>query len=370
MESNGLTVSAEELRILLEKKEPLVVLDVRPKDQREEWQIPGSMYIDAYQRLNANDPTVLDEISIPENMKVVTVCAAGRTSKIAANELRKKGVEAYSLKGGMDAWSMAWNKAETRLQNDIILIQVRRTGKGCLSYIVASKGLALVVDPSLDIADYETILLEKELELKYVLERHIHADHLSRARQLAEKTNAELFLPSKSNVHFSFTPLKDGDVLTLADINLKVIYTPGHTLESSCFLINENVIITGDTLFTNSVGRPDLKADADTTKEKARLLYQSLQKLMGLKDDIMVLPAHTSKPVEFDNNIIQASLGQIKASVSMLKLDEQSFIDDLIQRIPPPPPNYVRIAEKNLEGDFSDVNPIDLEAGANRCAVS
>src|SRR5678815_3711993 len=120
MDSNGLTVSVEELRILLEKKEPVVVLDVRPDEQREEWQIPGSMYIDAYQRLNANDPTVLDEISMPKNTKVVTVCAAGRTSKIAANELRKRGVEAYSLEGGMNAWSMAWNKAETRLPNDII----------------------------------------------------------------------------------------------------------------------------------------------------------------------------------------------------------------------------------------------------------
>jgi len=370
MESNGLTVDVEKLRTWLEEKEPVVVLDVRPKEQREEWQIPGSIYVDAYQRLNANDLTVLDEISIPENTKVVTVCAAGRTSKIAASELRKKGIEAYSLDGGMNAWSMAWNKAELHLEENIQLIQVRRTGKGCLSYIISSMGLALIIDPSLPAGVYERILKEKNLQLKYVLETHIHADHLSRATSLVKKNNVALFLPSKSVVHFSFTPLKDGDVLTLADINLKVIYTPGHTLESSCFLINGKVIITGDSLFTNSVGRPDLKADADTTREKARLLYQSLQKLMALKDDLMVLPAHTSQPVNFDNNLIQASLGQIKTSVSMLQLDEQSFINDLIQRIPPPPPNYVRIAEKNLGGDFSDVNPIELEAGANRCAVS
>ena len=178
------------------------------------------------------------------------------------------------------------------------------------------------------------------------------------------------FLPSKSNVHFSFTPLKDGDLLTLGNIHLKVIYTPGHTLDSSCFLINEKVLITGDTLFINGVGRPDLKADTDTTKEKARLLYHSLQKIMALKDDIIVLPAHTSKPVDFDDKIIEASVGQIKNSISMLQLDEENFITDLIQRIPPTPPNYLIIAEKNLEGDFKDVNPLDLEAGANRCAVS
>jgi rhodanese-related sulfurtransferase len=255
MESKALSVTVEQLRTSLENKENIVVLDVRPKEQREEWQIPGSIYVDAYQRLNANDATVLDEVTIPENATVVTVCAAGRTSKIAANELRKKGINAYSLDDGMKAWGMAWNKAEITLQNNIELIQIRRTGKGCLSYIVASKGLALVIDPSLDTEDYESILNQKDLQLKYVLETHIHADHLSRAKLLAQKTNAELFLPSKNKVHFSFKPLKDASLLTLAAINLKVLYTPGHTLDSSCFLINDKALITGDTLFTNSVGK-------------------------------------------------------------------------------------------------------------------
>jgi glyoxylase-like metal-dependent hydrolase (beta-lactamase superfamily II) len=363
-------ITTSTLQNWLEHKENVLILDIRPKEQREEWQIPGSMYVDAYKRLNANDLSVLDEIAIPEGATVVTVCAAGKTSNIAANELRKKGIDAYSLDGGMKAWSMAWNKAEIKLSNDIQLIQVRRTGKGCLSYIIASKDLALIIDPSLDTTVYESILKEKKLQLKYVLETHIHADHLSRAKLLAQTTNAELYLPFKSKVHFSFTPLNDGDTLTLGDISLKVLYTPGHTLDSSCFLINEKALITGDTLFTNSVGRPDLKADADTTKEKARLLFHSLQKIMALKDDIIVLPAHTSKPVEFDNKMIQASLAQMKKTVTILQLDEETFVTELMQRIPPTPPNYLTIAEKNLEGDFKDVNPMDLEAGANRCAVS
>ena len=159
-------ITTNTLQNWLENKENVVVLDVRPKEQREEWQIPGSIYVDAYQRLNANDPSVLDEVSIPENAIVVTVCAAGRTSNIAAKELRKKGIEAYSLDGGMKAWSMAWNKAEIKLQNDIELVQARRTGKGCLSYIIASKGLALIIDPSLDIEDYESILKEKRIAIK------------------------------------------------------------------------------------------------------------------------------------------------------------------------------------------------------------
>ena len=212
----------------------------------------------------------------------------------------------------MKAWSMAWNKAELKLEEDIQLIQVRRTGKGCLSYIIASKGLALIIDPSLPIDDYEKILKEKNLQLKYILETHIHADHLSRAKLLAEKYNVELLLPEKSKVQFSFTPVKNGDLIKLNEIRLEVLYTPGHTLESTCFLVNEKVLITGDTLFINGVGRPDLKADANEAKEKAKLLYNSLQKLLALKDDIIVLPAHTSQPIEFDDKVVQTSLGNIK----------------------------------------------------------
>jgi glyoxylase-like metal-dependent hydrolase (beta-lactamase superfamily II) len=364
------SVTTKTLQNWLVNNENVVVLDIRPQDQREEWQIPGSIYIDAYKRLNENDPSVLDEVIIPKESTVVTVCAAGRTSAIAANELRKKGFDAYSLEGGMKAWGSAYNVAEMNLPDNIELIQVRRTGKGCLSYIIASKGLALIIDPSLDIEDYEEVLSNKKLQLKFVLETHIHADHLSRAKLLAEKTGAALFLPSKSNVRFFFTPLNDNEHLTLGNISLKVIYTPGHTLDSSCFLINERVLVTGDTLFTDGVGRPDLKADANTTKAKATLLYQSLQKLMLLKDDVIVLPAHTSKPVPFDGKIIQASLANIKMGVGLLQLDEQSFVTDLIQRIPPTPPNYLTIAEKNIEGNFKDVNQMELEAGANRCGVS
>src|SRR5438309_1942622 len=108
MVMDNLTINTIELMSWLEEKKPVVVLDIRPGKEREEWKIPGSLYVDAYQRLKNNDPTVLDEIKIPENFRVVAVCAEGKTSRIAASELRKKGIEAFSLEGGMKAWSMSW----------------------------------------------------------------------------------------------------------------------------------------------------------------------------------------------------------------------------------------------------------------------
>lgn len=128
MESVKKNINAETLQAWLEQDEPVFILDVRPKEQREEWQIPGSHYLDAYQRLNEGDNSVLDEIDIPENTKVVTVCAAGRTSEIASAVLRQKGIEAWSLEGGMKAWGTAWNVARKHF-TDFEVVQIRRTGK-------------------------------------------------------------------------------------------------------------------------------------------------------------------------------------------------------------------------------------------------
>jgi len=364
-----MSINAETLRKQLEEKKPVFILDVRPKEQREEWQIPGGNYIDAYKRLNEGDASVLDEIAIPENTEVITVCAAGRTSQIAASELRKKGIEAFSLEGGMKSWSLAWNTA-TLVFNNFEIIQLRRTGKGCLSYIITSNSEAVIVDASLSPAVYEQILVEKNLSLKFLLETHIHADHLSRAKLLAEKNNVPLYLPVPNKVSFAFKPVEDGNVFKTGNIEIKSISTPGHTLESMCYMIDDKILLTGDTLFIDGVGRPDLKSNEEETKAKAKTLYASLQKILSLPGDTIVLPAHTGKPVNFDNKVLQATLATIKSTVPMLQLSEEAFVQTILQRIPSTPANYLTIVEKNLTGDFSDINPVDLEAGANRCAIS
>jgi hypothetical protein len=91
---------------------------------------------------------------------------------------------------------------------------------------------------------------------------------------------------------------------------------------------------------------------------------------LALDENTIVLAAHTSQPVDFDSILVQATIGNIKQNVAMLKLSEGEFVNHILQHIPPTPLNYLSIVEKNIKGDFSDINPVDLEAGANRCAVS
>ena len=362
-------VSSETLRNWLEAGKEVSILDVRPIEERSEWFIPGSIYVNAYDKLRAHKPDALHGLHLDKRIPIVTVCAAGKTSSIAARQLNEKGFEVYSLQGGMKAWSMAWNTAKLSFP-DFEIIQFRRTGKGCLSYMITSNDEAIVADASLPIEIYQDVLIKEKLQLKHVIETHIHADHLSRSKQLAESNNVALHLPAPNNVNFDFVPVTGTTVFEIGNISIKAIPTPGHTTESTCYLIDDNVLLTGDTLFINGVGRPDLKANDDEVRQRSKMLYQSLQKLLVLDDNIKVLPAHTSQPVEFDHTAIQATIGSIKKSVAMLQLNEEEFADTILQRIPPTPPNYLSIVERNINGDFSEINPVDLEAGANRCAVS
>lgn len=369
MENRDLNIQVESLRRWLDEGQNIFVLDVRPDEQRAEWHIPGSYHIDAYSQLKEGNAAVLDQVNIPDNTKVITVCAAGKTSQIAAEALRNNGIEAYSLEGGMKNWSLAWNTAESG-DSDVEIIQVRRTGKGCLSYVVGSENEAIVVDASLEPELYLEIAAKKGWAIKYVLDTHIHADHLSRSLSLSKLSGADLILPDQDKVKFAFKKIKDQDALQFGNASLNAIHTPGHTSDSTSYLISGKYMLTGDTLFTNGVGRPDLKATEEEAKARASLLYKSLQKILKLDENILVLPGHISKPVPFDHLIIGEKLGEIKKTVDSLNLSEEEFVTVILSRIPPTPPNYLKVAELNLTGNFNGVDPKELEAGANRCAVS
>jgi glyoxylase-like metal-dependent hydrolase (beta-lactamase superfamily II) len=365
------TVSVEELRDQLERGDPVSVLDVRPANERAEWSIPGSIHVDAYRALWKGDPNALADVELPVSTPVVAVCAAGRTSLIAAEQLSKVGYTALSLEGGMKAWSQAWNTAQVPLQKSRArVIQVRRTGKGCLSYIIGSSGEAIVIDASLDPQVYIKLANSHRWKIRQVLDTHIHADHLSRSKALAEATGARLFLPEQRRVSYDFTPLQDGAEVRVGKARLRVLHTPGHTFESASYLLDSEALFTGDTLFLTSIGRPDLEAIAGEAGIRARALYHSLRKLLALPQEILVLPGHASEPVPFDGQPICAPLLDVKQHIDILDLAEDAFIEAVLSRIPPTPPNHHRIVELNEAGVLPQSELTDLEAGANRCAIA
>ena len=124
-------IDAMTLRDMLERGERVTVVDVRKGEDHAEWSIPGSVHVDAYDALNAGDDGAMEGLELPEGAPVVTVCGRGRSSAVAAEQLRRQGYEALSLGGGMKAWSLAWNTAEVPLSGSSAeVVQMRRTGKG------------------------------------------------------------------------------------------------------------------------------------------------------------------------------------------------------------------------------------------------
>ncbi len=364
------TISTEGLRELLEQGTPVTVLDVRPAAERAEWSVPGSVHADAYKALRCRDPNALADFHPTNGGRVVTVCAAGKTSMLAAERLRARGLNAVSLEGGMRAWSLAWNTAEVPCPGSTTrIVQLRRTGKGCLSYLIGSNGDAAVVDASLDPRVYRRVADEHGWRIRTVLETHVHADHLSRARALAVDTGARLCLPTTDRVSFEYTPLKEDDIVRVGSTGLRVFHTPGHTPESACFLLDEHALFTGDTLFLTAVGRPDLEASAEDARRRAHALHASLHRLVALPPETVVLPAHASEPVAFDGRPISATLEEVQERTSLLREPEETFVSRILTRLPPTPPNHHRIVALNEAGTLPD-DPTELEAGANRCAVA
>jgi glyoxylase-like metal-dependent hydrolase (beta-lactamase superfamily II)/rhodanese-related sulfurtransferase len=363
-------ISVEELQQLLSQRQPVTVLDIRPFTEWSEWSIPGSLHLDAYEDLKAGRASILDTAELPLGQPIVTICGAGKTSQIAAERLQRRGIDAMSLIGGMQAWSLAWNDAVLpSLSDGTQVIQLRRTGKGCLSYLISSKREAVVIDSALEPEIYNQFAAERGWRITAVLDTHIHADHLSRSQQLAEQMGATFYLPAQERVTFPFAPLEDRATIRIGSAYLTALHTPGHTPESTCFLLNGQLLFTGDTLFLNAVGRPDLEANAAEAETRAHWLYASLQRLLQLPQETVVLPGHTGMPVAFDGNPLMGTLGEVRAAIPRLAYSESEFVTELLARIPPTPPNHQQIVALNEAGNFDAINPITLEAGANRCAI-
>ncbi len=339
-------IEAETLRDWLDAQHPVTVLDIRTDEDHAQWSIPGSMHLNAYEALRAGQPGALADAAFPLDRPIVTICNVGACQPDGRRVLAERGFDARSLAGGMKAWSLAWNAADVPLPDaSVRVIQVRRTGKGCLSYIVGSAGEAAVIDPSVSPDVYLELASRHGWSIRYVLETHVHADHLSRARELVRQTGATLVLPTQQRVRFAFRAIADGERIPLGSATLTAIHTPGHTNESTSYVLNETAVFTGDTLFTNGVGRPDLHADPEAARQRARALFASLTRLRALHPQTVVLPAHASEPIAFDGRAVAAQMGDVETWLSEWLASEAAFVERVTSKLPPTPPNFARIVE-------------------------
>ena len=180
---------------------------------------------------------------------------------------------------------------------------IKQLYTGCLSeaaYYIESNGEAAVIDPLRDVEEYTELAKERNAVIKYVFETHFHADFVSGHIDLGKKTGAPIIYGPGTITNYAVHVAKDAEVFKLGDVFIEVLHTPGHTLESACYLLKDKngkpeAVFTGDTLFVGDVGRPDLAQQSDnlTTEDLAGMLYNSLQtKIISLPDNVIVYPAH------------------------------------------------------------------------------
>lgn len=241
---------------------------------------------------------------------------------------------------------------------------IRQLYTGCISeaaYYIESNGEAAIVDPLRDIEVYLDLANERKATIKYIFETHFHADFISGHIDLGKATGAPIVYGPETDTKFPAYIAKDGEKFNIGDITIEVLHTPGHTLESSCYLLNDETgknhcIFTGDTLFVGDVGRPDLaqKGESLTVHDLAGMLYDSLQqKIMPLADDVIVYPAHgpgssCGKNLGPDTD---STIGMEKQFNYALKAaNKEEFIKAVTDGIPPPPQYFPINARINKEG--------------------
>ncbi|NNE27506.1 MAG: MBL fold metallo-hydrolase [Saprospiraceae bacterium] len=238
---------------------------------------------------------------------------------------------------------------------------------GCLAeaaYYIESNGEAAIIDPLRESAPYIERVNQDGAKIKYIFETHFHADFVSGHIDLAAKTGAEIvYGPTEMPTGFEKTVAEDGQIFKVGDVTIEVLHTPGHTMESSCFLLRDESgkevgLFTGDTLFIGDVGRPDLaqKVIADLTQDKlARHLYHSLRnKIMPLSDDIIVYPGHGRGSACGKNmsNETTDTLGNQKKTNYALRPDmtEEEFVKEVLDGLTPPPGYFPQNVLMNIQG--------------------
>lgn len=241
---------------------------------------------------------------------------------------------------------------------------------GCLAqnaYYIESNGEALVIDPMRDTENILNLLKTRNAKLKYIFETHFHADFVSGHIDLANKTGAQIVFGPTAAAGYKIISAEDNQLFKIGDLSLKVLHTPGHTMESSCFLLiekdgSEKAIFTGDTIFLGDVGRPDLAVKGDVDERTlAGYLYESIQKIKKLGDDVVVFPGHGAgsacgKSIQVGNGDSLKNQRERNFALND-KISKEEFVALATSNLPTPPKYFFFDARMNKEG-YEDIDKL------------
>lgn len=236
--------------------------------------------------------------------------------------------------------------------------QLLHEDQSCASYLVGcpTLGTCAVVDPQGDPRRYIEMATHQAMRITHVIDTHVHADHLSAAQTLAAATKANLYLGDNADVGFDFSPLDDGDVLEIGNRRIQIMSTPGHSPEHVCLLVDDWFVLTGDTLFVGDVGRIDLaltETDESVLQKKAKALYESLRKLIALRDDVEIYPGHYAGSTcgrGIDGKTI-STIGHERRENQALSMGVEEFIEYQLSNFPAMPADFEMIKRANIHSE-------------------
>ncbi|WP_433629907.1 MBL fold metallo-hydrolase [Halomicrococcus sp. NG-SE-24] len=378
-------ISANELADWIDEEREFTLIDTRPEDSYEAWHVRGAENVPFDPREGLSEEDAERVKALVDSGPVVTMCGKGLTSTPFGFELDQRGYDDVTVvKGGMEDWSKVYEvvPVETR-DDDLVVLQFQRRAKGCLGYLVGSKsaGEAAVVDATRQTDVFEVAAAEHGLTITHVLDTHVHADHISGSPGLADTLSVPYHLgrqAAECGVEYDYEPLADDDTLVLGDVEVEALHAPGHTSEMMNYVVDDEFVLTGDTLFVDSVGRTELQFGEADAARGAELLYETLHETLGdLPDDATVLPGHLTVTADgrYENGepgvAVAATLGDLFDSLDLLQLDEAAFVDRLSSDPPEKPSNYETVIDVNrgVEHVDGEREATELEMGPNNCAA-
>ncbi len=376
--SDPFIYTAEELFEWLSKGPDFVLLDVRNEKEFKNWYVEAPSI---FPYINIPYYEFIEDVSgsvakIPADQKIRIVCAKEGSAKYVAEQVVAKGFSDVGyLQGGIVAWgNVLIPKKISTDETSYDLYQCVRPGKGACSYIAIAGKEAMVFDPSRNIEFYQKFAEEKNCTISKIFETHRQADYISGSIQLAAETGATIFASAIDfdGAHFDYEAVEDMAQYDFANgTKVQAVHTPGHTMGSTSYFIDNKYLLTGDTIFISTAGRPDL---GGKSKKWSRFLYLTLTlKFRNFADNVLICPGHYSNWREANpEQVFVDTLGNLRANnVAFESPTEVHFGEFITENHRPQPGTYAKIRRINggwLKVDQEEVNTLDL--GKHECGAS